>query len=833
MKKVFALVLAMVLAMGAFSVSVAAEEAADKIDSVEIVILLDTSGSMNNADPERVFEDGTATRVAIEAAQQFVFNYPTETDMLIKVVPYNYGAYSGFDFVNVSTPDGLNEYMDQMQKILNDDETNNLVPEIQCWRYQTDIGRVMKIASNALADSTADKSAVILFTDGKIELSSDEEEKKSFDKAMESRSILESNNVPIYCVGLNYNNSVDEEFLKSLSDSEVTPGKTTVVTKASELSGVFQEIYTYLFEDSMLDAETDSIEVSPDVAEEKDIRIYGQAVREANISLMSSAPLYTLKVTTPSGVVVADVDYKNNKENIDTKYCVIDATASHVTANIKLLNPMDGNWTIAVTGQRSTVMVSKIYLFDLKLHSDITADKAYVGEEFKFSTTIYNAESDTHVTSEGLYSGESGATAIANVVNTLTNESAIYSGTLNSAGTGYDFSVPFSAPGTYRFDLAIKHAQFEIEGTATVEVVGPELGISVSEPDENGNSDTVSVYLVNPISGEKVTGVPTFIGGASGKLTIKSGETVVHEEEFAASDLAEGTYSYTYDAPGAGMYSAEAVLSDYDDTLTSAAVSLVFDPSTISLKGGLTKEISHSGMSPEATETLSLKDAFADSDGDTLTYTVSVADDKIASAKIDGDKLVIDIKAFGSTKVTLKVADGKGAELTHEINVVSESIVGLVVTIAIIAAVIIIALVIFIIIRNKKKVINFGFRVKISKEVDGNYTEAVYSVGRLASNRYAKGTMKLDVLLQGENGRSFSQLVSSNMEDAYVQEIIGACGNITVTGVPFKRAFVVTHKGKKKGTFTKNQIRVGLDEINSSVTFGSVNDFEDMNSYGY
>ena len=800
-----------------------------EVRSVAIALLLDVSGSMNECDPQN---PATKSRVSIEAAQQFVFNYPTETDMYVKVIPYNSNVCDTIEAVNVTTSDGLRKYVANMQLILKDRHESlgeDCLPGIDCWRDYTDIGGALESAKEFLATSTADKKAVILFTDGKIVFGDKDgktREEESTRKAHESKAALDEMCVPIYCVGLDANGKglVDEEFLNAMSDSEVAPGKTIVVSAAGELTGVFQEIYTYLFEDSILDTETDEIVVSPDVVEEKILRIYGQAVREANISLVSSAPLRTLKVTTPSGVVVANVDYTKGISEIDSRYCVINATASYSTATVKLINPMDGDWVLSITGEKSTVMISKIYLFALVLKDSIDVTELCVGDTFLFDTTIYNAEHNTHVSSSALYEGEDGAVASTNVLNTTTGESNIYSGTLNDAKNGYDFSVTFNTPGVYEFALTIKHSQFKIDAVKTITVLPPALNIVLQ--DKN-----LLLSIVHPVTGEKLAAVPSYLNGAKGAFTVKSGTEVISTKEFSVSDMENGVLSVPFDPAMAGEYSASAVITGYDIRLESENVSITVEPSTISKKGKLPDEITHSGMSADFTETLSLKNLFKDSDGDKLSYTVKISDKDVATVELDGDELTITGKDFGEAKVTITVTDGKGAQASYTILIVSESTMGLVITLAIVAVVLIVALVIFLVMVNKRKVIRFGFRVKLIKNNDGDYTEAVYNVPRLASNRRAKPTMAMDTLLSSQN--TFAQLINSDFDDTSLESTVSLLGTVTVTGKPFKRGFNVVYKGKKKGTFERRQLRVDLADIGCTVVFGTVNDFNDTDEYGF
>ncbi len=823
MKKILAILLTLAAIVCAFPISMAAEEAAP-VNSVEIVLLLDVSASMNMADPQRTVGD-TVMRVSTEAALNFVYNYPTETAMYMKVIPYNAAVYTGFDSVNVSTEKGLEKYEKNMQMILDDLSENSTIDAISCYRFATDIGAALEAATETVSASTAEKKAVILFTDGKIELAYRPDEELSHQKAADSKTALEKLGVPIYCIGLNQNNSVDAEFLKGLSDSEYTPGETVVVTKASELGDVFRRIYTYLFADSRVDPDPIEVTVQPTVPTEQAIRMYGDAVKEANVAISSDAQLYSVKVTTPSGVVVADIDYATGRENVNTDYCVVNASPSRCTASIKLTKPMDGDWLISFTGDESTVVMSRLYLFELKLHHDLNAAEVYVDDTLSFSATIYNKETDKHVASAGLYEGETGAMAMVDVINTEGGRGDLYSGTLNAAKNGYDFDVKFDAPGVYDLKMTIEHSQFCIEGTARVTVLGPTLALTA-------DGDVLNVQLTHPITGGELTDAPAFVSGMAGSLRVLSGETVVLEEAFTASDMENGTYTAAFEAPMAGVYTAEATLTGYDTSITSGAVSLTVAASEITLKDKLDSTIKVSGMSADFEKEFDLDDYFEDSDGDELTYTVDVEDADLIKASVKNGELTISTKDFGKSTVRITATDGKGTEFTHEITVIAKSMLGTVIALAIVAVVLIAAVVIFLIVVNKRKVIRFGFKVKLERNEDDNYTSAVFNVGRLASNKRAKPTMALDTLLSSHN--TFSQLLRSDFADGELEALTAQCAPVTVTGQPFKRAFDVALKGKKKSTFMRSQVRVAVPGTNLTVIFGSVNDFNDTdNLYGY
>ena len=84
--RICAWVLLVFMILTALPLSASAEGEAN--GDVEVILLFDMSGSMNKSDPDK-----NGVRLSIEAAYQFVFNYPTKTNMFVTVVPYNSNVY--------------------------------------------------------------------------------------------------------------------------------------------------------------------------------------------------------------------------------------------------------------------------------------------------------------------------------------------------------------------------------------------------------------------------------------------------------------------------------------------------------------------------------------------------------------------------------------------------------------------------------------------------------------------------------------------------------------------------------------------------------------------
>ncbi len=816
--------------------------------NVEVVLLFDVSGSMVHADPET-----NGVRLSIEAAHQFAFNYPTDANLFITVVPYNSKIYSGFPKVNVSTERGMTAFGEQL-----DDIMTNSINGFRCWTEDTDIGTALEVADDLLSNSYSDKKAVILFTDGKIDLINDEiTTEESEAKAIEKSQKLRNAGIPIYSIGLNCNNGVDQAQLETISGRE----NVHIVSTASDLIGAFSNVYTFLFDAEFNENDNDSFEVVPDVASEKTFRIYGQAVKEANVNLSSGAALHTIKVTAPDGRVVANADLRNpTASTIDESVCVINSTPSSYNASIKLISPMDGDWSISVTGEKSTVITRKIYLFDLHI-SDNASETAVMGEAYEYTAEIYN-ENNVLLTSDGLFDTSEGASAKAVVTENSTNKTKTYNGTLNASGHGYDFAIEFTKTGQYTIQTTIYHSQFEVSSDEkTVTVLEPEVEIigSLSQSAKLSDDEKnikVSLVIEDSETGDKLGFVPDNFSGVEFSLFVNKDGQAVDSKTVSVTEFVNGAYEFNYEPTESGVYTFEvcyelggkeqhAVFGGIEFTVPVQEPDDNSQPpqepeepeepeepknSEIQLDGDITDSIEESGFSGEFKEEIELDDVFVDSDGDELSYEIEIdGDDDVFSAEYDEDSNSIIVKAdgFGEATLIITVTDGKGAVYEYEIDLVSESLWPIVIIIGIVVLVLLIALIIFLIILKKKKVISIGFNVKFETTADGAYNSkyAIYNVSRLSNKKNAKGTMSLAQILN-TNGYASLDMSSTMSEDEIKNFIAEYCHGIVLTGVPFKREFKIEHKNIKtkktirKYVFKKYNVIVRIND-STEITFGS------------
>jgi len=779
----------------------------EESDDIEVVLLFDVSGSMKYSDPM----NKAGTRMSIEAAYQFVFNYPSEDNMYVTVVPYHSMVYTELETVNVSTIEGRDKYFQYMEYMLNNTlpkgktETNSSYNV--CWTFQTDIGGALEEAKRVILESNRNgKKAVILFTDGTAELETVEKTKESENKAINASVALREADIPVYSIGLNYDGSVNKNFLYKLSGEE----NTEIVESTNDLAGVFAKVYTYLVKNSFLRENIvdggDEINIYPNKETEQKIRIYGQAVKEANISFSSKvldkngglAQLNSIKVTTPSNTVVADVDLKNPENSrIKSEYCLVNFSPSGCSATIKLLEPMDGDWTVAVTGEEGTLIVKKINLFDLEMRNTLTVDEVFVDETINYEASIYNSEKNIHLTSPGLYSAEDGALAIVEVSKV---GKELFNGVLNKAGSGFDFSLVFDEPGQYILKTKLSHAEFELSDEKQISVVGPELKLTLPATSEAVGATDIPIALYNPLTGKKLTYVPEYLKGTTIILHINKNEEPFDEIPISVNSLQEGEYLYTFKAEETGLYSFKASLDYHEIHMESDNSCVNFVPSVITATSKAISSITDKSLSGKWSKTIDLSEMFIDSDGDKVDLTVEEDDATFFMTDLDGASLTIRTDSFGEAAFRILVTDGKGAEYRHEIQLKNVSLIPLLIGCCAAVVAIAIGIVAFILILRKKSIISFRFKIKIELAGDIYTTrKAVYVIAPITSRKTGKPKMTLDEILV-PRGFGTLEKIDGVTEDE-IRGFIQKYGkSITLSGVPFKRAILVEYKepGKKK-----------------------------------
>ena len=553
-KRCFLLLLTLVMMLS--FVTVPAQAVNGEGQSYEVVLLIDSSGSMNYADPDRI---------SIEAAKAFAYYYPSQAEHFnISVVLYNTEVLTAVRSVDVSKPNGMDSFQTTMETIgamSRGDKFNGF----KVWTGETDIGAAIVESEKILSASKADTKAVLLFTDGKIDLDNNfnvttEAEINSKENSISCATKFGKSDVPMYTVGLNYNNGVDKDFLQQLAD--LTGGEYRVCTNAEELMPFFQDLYAKFVDGTF--ADDTIIEVQPNVDTDYTINLCGQAISEANLVLFSTAQIDTFTITNPNGTVVAEGMSNGSVDNNEPNNCIISRNA--LTVNVKLLGPADGDWTITFSSKEyGTVQVGAIYLYDLRVEAK-APDYVDADETVVFRPVLRNMDTNAIVDASNIYET---STCTINITNTKTGRSESFPAMLNEAHNGYVFERTFAEPGVYEISIRIKNEQFEEATPSTITVLAPELVLSADNSTcQRGEKVTLTAQLTD--SDGKPMAMPQYLkklyDGKYPFTITQNGNTVTPE---SWNDAGNGKFICTFVAEQEGEYSVTATIGNQGEGVTA------------------------------------------------------------------------------------------------------------------------------------------------------------------------------------------------------------------------------------------------------------------------
>ncbi len=855
LSKVLALIMCCVFMFSCYSFNSVASE---KKDTVEIAILIDVSGSMAfSSDPlTKPLEEG-GTRRTIEAVEQFGLIVPEMYDVSITLIPYSHTVYV---FDKVDLPKDVEKYKNNVKDILRNEidekpnvsEDGEVYEHIDCWASDsyTDIGLAMETAKNTLDKSSADKKAVVLFTDGEIVLKNPEDDvEASKQKAFKSAKALEDAGVSVYSIGLDANDKdyVDKKFLaemhgvSNINDSE----NIHIIHSATKVSDVFNKVSAQIYDLVMPEPGPDDIyPVTPYVEVERTFRVFENAARGVRINFSSNNALKTFRVENPNGVVVAYVDLDDPSENnVDTNICKCENTTSKNSAVINLINyPSGGEWKVYVTGEQGVVVETTLLDVVTDIHDSIEEGSVhYIGDTLIYKASLYNEENGTQLTDSGLFSTEFDANGIVTVTNLAGGSSPTMNLELDPSGIVYNGKINFNRVGEYSITTVLTHKEYKETSSKKITVVAPNIAVTKQDDFNGFDPLKINVKLLHPVTGEPINEIPTYMQGAKCLLNITDSNGKTDEFALNLNELLSGTVK-EYNPDSIGNFSISAVIlsdstSDQIILAESNKLDVEFKASEIVLVGELPKSIEKKAFSGVYEEIISLEGIFKDLQDNPVNIEAIVDGDDVISATVDGNNLIVKTSDFGAGTVIVKATNKDGYEQTVSINVSIESLVPTVITICcVVLALVIIAAIAFLIIR-KKQIISIGFDLKIEK-LD---KKAVFTVTP-SGNRSVKPKMNLQDLLNN-SCISIPQNNNTDMSGADIDSFKRMyASNITVTGVPFKREIKIIYKNKdEEGQLTKRvfngrgveNFTVGTDEDKYSVEFGESGSFSRAPGYDW
>jgi len=303
----------------------------DPSEGIDVVLVIDTSGSMRYADPERI---------ALEAASLFMGMMETRHSR-IGIVGFSGDAHSVMDLTPIHDP-GVR------------DEIRHTVANF-VYHGWTDIGLALRTAAEMLMANPAEENSpmILLFTDGRIALPDwfGRSMETSYEDAWWAVDNV-GDTVPIYTIGLNYDGTVNIGFLEEIANR--TYGESFIIEDAALLPELFHQIFANHIRSSINHIATifPTDETYVDVI----IPIQSHFVAEANIIMLSSRPISSVRLFDSIGREVA---FDSERYTIST---------ANRYSMIKILEPEMGDWLLRVRGlpeDRITVNLIYNYVIDI------------------------------------------------------------------------------------------------------------------------------------------------------------------------------------------------------------------------------------------------------------------------------------------------------------------------------------------------------------------------------------------------------------------------------------------------------------------------------------
>jgi Ca-activated chloride channel homolog len=350
-----------------FCISVGAEgvvRPADTSSSMEGVLVVDVSKSMLTSDPDKISN---------EAMKMFIDMASIKGDK-IGVVAYSDEVRSKKELVTIRTEQDkkeLKSFIDSLQKY-----------------PATDISVGVKEAVNVL-NKSHEKGylpLIVLLADGNNDLIANKGKtlKKAEDDLAGTVADAKAKGYPIYVIGLNANGKLNKEVLKNIAST--TNGKFFETSHAHDLPGILSEIFANHLKLKV-------VPIKDVVAKQEyqniNIKIPNENVLEANISLISKKPV-ELKLVDPSG----------KEQTLPSDKILL--LKSKKYSILKLLNPVQGDWTLKVKGfPKDMIEINLVFNNDLQLKLAPLSKELEAGDSIKFSA--FFEDNGKQITNKEIY----------------------------------------------------------------------------------------------------------------------------------------------------------------------------------------------------------------------------------------------------------------------------------------------------------------------------------------------------------------------------------------------------------------------------------------------
>ena len=412
-------------------------------DGIDVILVIDTSGSMRSTDPERI---------TLEAAMLFMDMMETRNSRL-GIVGFSGDVHTVIPLMSI-------EKLEDRNYIRN--RVSNFV-----YHGWTDIGLAMRTATEMLLEDPIETNSpmILLFTDGRIEMG-----------AWHHRSVEESyydaqwavDNVgdsPIYTIGLNYDGTVNTEFLQNIARQ--TNATSHIIEEAALLPRLFNQIFASHIRSSIIEV-TEFVAVGATYTEVI-IPIPSIFVSEANVIMLSNQPIESVRLHNPIGQEIV----------FDNEIFTLSTASLH--SIVKIFEPMLGDWLLSVRGvPEDRITINLIYNYNVGVFKHVSqADR----DSIYFNPTIPLAVRASFVSplpQSQIQVLLNEATATLNVFDMDSN--LINKIPMRTVGNVLAADFVPNPPQNVRIDVTIEHQYLEYRTAAVGIVFDPQLLAELTAP---------------------------------------------------------------------------------------------------------------------------------------------------------------------------------------------------------------------------------------------------------------------------------------------------------------------------------------------------------------
>lgn len=391
--------------------------AAQQTSSIDAVLVVDISNSMNTSD---------TNKVGNEAMKMFIDMLSARGDK-VGIVAYTDKVQREKALLKIQSPEDkqdLKNFIDGLDRGPYTDIAVGVREAVKVLQNGAEPGHEPMIVLLADGNNDFNKNS------GRTQSESDRELGEAVDRAKAA-------GIPIYTIGLNADGKLNKAPLEDLADQ--TGAKSFSTSSADDLPQILSEIFA-----SHLKLKIVPIQSMTGTGsfQEVTVNVPNANVLEANISIMSSKPVEA-ELVNPSGDKVA----------VPSDDVILSKSKSY--SLIKLLTPAEGDWKLRVKGAaKDKIDINLVFNYDLKLEMDKIAAKSYKPGD-KVDIGAYLTSNGQKLQNDELYTNMNAVLIVKDLDSGKTEELK-----LNNTGERFEGTFRFAEAHDYELKVRAEEKSF-------------------------------------------------------------------------------------------------------------------------------------------------------------------------------------------------------------------------------------------------------------------------------------------------------------------------------------------------------------------------------------